>query len=307
MAIPHYPTLMLPLLKKVADGQPHTFGELVRRLADEFALTEEERNQLKPSGRGLLFNNRVGWARTSLVKAGLLEPEGRGVVRITPRGQALLEEGQAELTDDMLAERFPEYAEWRRPSRGRRSLNETAERASDVADELPPEEQLEASYRRLRASVEEELLQAVKAMSPAFFERLVVDLLLRLGYGWSETSGEALGRSGDGGIDGVIRQDKLGLDLVYVQAKRWDNPVGSPVVRAFAGSLAAHRAKKGVLITTSTFTKDARADAERMGERIVLVDGQELAALMYETGLGVSTTATYEIRKVDSDYFDSED
>ncbi len=171
-------------------------------------------------------------------------------------------------------------------------------------EKLSPEEALATSYQQIRASVEAEVLDRAKAMSPERFEKLVLDLLLKLGYGGPFGSGVHIGKSGDGGVDGVIRQDKLGLELIYIQAKRWQGSVGPSTVREFAGSLSAHRARKGVIITTSTFTAEARKDAERMGDRIVLVDGSQLATLMYEVGLGVAVASTYEIKSPDSDYFE---
>jgi len=303
LAIPDYETLMLPLLKHISDGDTYSISELHRALADEFRLSESERTQLRPSGKGPLFRSRVHWARAYLLKAGLLKSEARGTVRITSRGKQVLEESLPSLSTRLLTDRFPEMREWRGSSRAKRGDASVAA----VPIPLDPEEELDTSYERIRASIEDELLRAVKAMSPAFFERLVVQLLLRLGYGGTPDSGETLGRSGDGGIDGVIKEDKLGLDLVYIQAKRWEGSVGAPVVRAFAGALAAHRAKKGVLITSSTFTRDAYSDAERMNERIVLVDGQQLAAMMYDVGLGVTTKAVYEVRKIDTDFFTDED
>ena len=173
--------------------------------------------------------------------------------------------------------------------------------------DLPPDESLDSSYRRYRESVQSEVLDRIKQMPPAFFERLVVGtLLLKLGYGGPFGNGVTLGRSGDRGVDGVIHQDKLGLDLLYVQAKRWEGSVGGSVVREFAGALSAHRARKGVILTTATFTRDAWNDAERMGERIVLIDGPRLAELLYETGLGLVTEATFEMKRIDSDYFEGE-
>jgi restriction system protein len=277
-------------------------------LANHFDVTEAEWAQLLPSGRTPVFNSRVHWAKTYLEKAGLLQSTARGRVQVTDAGIALSKEPLTSISTRELEQRYAQMREWRALSRRAVTAVTNGDAPSVVSEavELPPDESLELSFRRYREAVQGEVLDRIKAMPPAFFERLVVDLLLGLGYGGPFGTGMALGRSGDHGVDGVIHQDKLGLDLLYVQAKRWEGSVGSAVIREFAGSLSAHRARKGVIITTSTFTRDAWTDAERMGERIVLIDGLKLAELVYETGLGLVTDASFEMKRIDSDYFEGD-
>lgn len=249
MAVPDFQSLMLPLLKIAGDGQEHSLSETIDVLALEFGLTEAERKELLPSGRQSRFDNRVGWARTYLKKAGLIESTGRGVFRISKRGYGVLKDKPAKI-DMKFLEQFPEYVEFR-------SVSQQVDKPDEKGDESDqtPEEILELSYQGLRQDLAQELLERVKECSPRFFEKLVVDLLVAIGYGGSrKDAGEAVGRTGDGGIDGIIKEDKLGLDVVYIQAKKWDGTVGRPAVQTFAGSLEGLRARKGVMITTSQFS-----------------------------------------------------
>jgi restriction system protein len=303
--IPDFQSVMLPLLQVAADGKTRTIRECREQLATHFALSGEELAEVLPSGRTPRFSSRVHWAKTYLEKAGVLTSPTRGTIQITDRGRALLAEQVSELSTALLASRFEEMRTWRESSRiaGSPKRGRFVEE-KETSLELPPDEAIEESFRRYREAVQSEILGRIKTMPPAFFERLVVDLLLRLGYGGPFGKGLTQGGSGDRGIDGVIHQDKLGLDLLYVQAKRWEGSVGGSVVREFAGALSAHRARKGVIITTSSFTKDAVSDGERMGERIVLIDGPKLAELLYETGLGLVTEATFAMKRIDSDYFE---
>ncbi len=303
--VPDYESLMLPLLAILADGQERTSAECRNELASRFKLTDEDLAARIPSG-SLLFSSRLHWASTYLAKAGVVERPRRGSVRISERGRALLAEHPVSLDTVLLTERYAELRDWRQQIRqggGAKQLPQDSLQPG-MSEQLSPEEALATSYQQIRDSVEADLLDRAKSMPPERFEKLVLDLLLKLGYGGPFGSGVHLGKGGDGGVDGVIQQDKLGLELIYIQAKRWQNSVGPSTVREFAGSLSAHRAKKGVIMTTSTFTAEARKDAERMGDRIVLVDGSELAALMYEVGLGVAIASTYEIKRPDSDYFE---
>ena len=273
---------------------------VVEAISREFALSVDERQTLLPSGTSTVIGSRVGWARTYLKKAGVVDSPKRGVVRITPRGTSILREKPARI-DVKFLERFPEFMEFRALSRSE------APNASPVVDSATPEEALEQAYESMRANLQTDLLQRVRGASPAFFERLVVELLVRVGYGGSiRDAGQAVGRSGDGGIDGIIKEDRLGLDLIYIQAKRWENSVGSPEVHKFVGALAQRHAKKGVLITTSGFTKDAREVVNHLESRVVLVDGPTLAGLMLDHNVGVSPTASYEIKKIDTDFFGDE-
>lgn len=306
MAIPDFQSIMLPLLDLLADGEERTRRELVEDLALHFRLTDDERNELLPSGKQERFLNRVSWAYSYLKRALLVENTGRGRVRITPRGVEVLQ-SRPERIDIKYLMRFPEFAESRYFSRQNNRHSEDA--AADDADEVPqtPEEMLEVGYQSLRRELARELLQRVKSVSPRFFERLVVDLLVAMGYGGSrKDAGQAVGQSGDGGIDGIIKEDRLGLDVVYVQAKRWDGTVGRPVVQAFAGSLEGQRARKGVLITTSQFSQDAREYVSRIEKRIVLIDGEQLAQFMIDHGIGVAEVASYTVKRIDADYFDQD-
>lgn len=307
VAIPSYEDLMLPMLRLLADGRPRSMREVRDELAARFHLTDEELAQPLPSNQGNLFGGRVHWAKTYLQKAGLLQSPGRGVTEVTARGKAVAAEQLDRLTTRLLSERFQELRDWRNASRSPATKRSGEPDASvPEAGGLPvaPEEAIAAAIAELRRAIEEELLARLLQVSPAMFERLVLTLLRRLGYGGAVEAGQHIGRPGDGGVDGVIREDTLGLDIVYVQAKRWQGAVGSPTVLEFAGALSAHRARKGVLITTSTFTREALATAGRVDARIVLIDGPILARHMYDTGLGLTTVSTYEIKRVDSDFFD---
>ncbi len=301
MAIPDFQTLMLPLLKITGDGQEHSLSKTIDALALEFQLTDGDRRELLPSGRQAKFDNRVGWARTHLKKAGLLESTGRGKFRMTQRGFGVLKGNPARI-DMKFLEQFPEYVDFRTLSR---QVDKPV--GKDDESDQTPEEILELSYQDLRRDLAQELLERIMECSPRFFESLVVDLLVAMGYGGSrKDAGEAVGQSGDGGIDGIIKEDKLGLDVVYIQAKKWEGTVGRPVVQAFAGSLEGFRARKGILITTSQFSKEARDYVDRIEKKIVLLDGQQLAQLMIDHNIGVAEVERYVVKKVDLDYFGGE-
>jgi len=294
---------MLPLLKRLEDGKEHELRELREQVARLLGLTEEERAQLLPSGSQPVFDNRFGWAKTYMEKAGLVQTVRRGVCKITSRGIEALATKPKAINIAFLS-RFSEFEDFRRrPSDAEAT---TAEEPSEIRSSTP-EEDFEAAYQELRRETEQALLSAVRSASPGFFERLVVKLLVKMGYGGSiEDPGQPLGRSHDGGVDGMIKEDHLGLEAIYVQAKRWQNPVGRPEIQAFAGSLEGERARKGVFITSSTFTPEARQYVTRIEKKIVLIDGAQLASLMFKFGLGVSTAKTYEIKRVDSDFFSEE-
>jgi len=255
MPIPDYQTLMLPLLKIAGDGGVHSKRDVVPELATQFGLTEEERKELLPSGKQEIFNNRVGWARTYLKKALLIDYVQRGQFRITDRGKQVLAERPARI-DNVLLSRFPEFVEFQKPPRPA-----TAEQngSAVAAERDTPDDLMATGYLNRRRQIEEDVLGKVKSCSPEFFERLVVKLLTAMGYGGSlADAGKAIGKSGDGGVDGVIKEDKLGLEQIYIQAKRWDNSsVGRPEIQKFVGALHGKRARKGIFITTSTFTKEA--------------------------------------------------
>jgi restriction system protein len=303
MPIPDYQSCMLPLLEFAADGKEHATHEGVEALARHFNLTEEEQKRLLPSGTQSVLANRVGWGRTYLKKAGLLEYPKRGQFKITNRGLDVLAQKPAQITPALLKQ-FPEFLEFEALSRG----SQSAEAKPQEEEVRTPEERIEAAYSQIRTELASELLAKVKSVSPAFFERLVVDLLVKMGYGGSRSdAGRAIGKSGDGGIDGIINEDRLGLDVVYIQAKRWnDNAVSRPEIQKFVGALTGHRARKGVFITTSTFTKEAQAFATNNEFKVILIDGQMLSELMIDYGVGVTRQAVYELKRIDSDYFTEE-
>jgi len=307
MAIPDYQTLMLPVLKVAADGQERRIGDVINQLAREFALTEEEQQQLLPSGKQTAFANRVHWARTYLVQARLLEATKRAHFRITDRGRKALAERPPRIDNEYLLQ-FPEFIQFR--ERGR-ALTDTESAGAVDAPSVPqptetPDELLRSTVKQIETALRKELLDRILAAPPAFFEGLIVALLLAMGYGGSrEEAGKTVGRSGDGGIDGVIDQDALGLDRVYVQAKRYsvENPVSEPEVRAFSGSLGAAKANRGVFVTTSYFTQPAQSFAERHPFKIVLIDVERLAALMIRHNVGVRIDETLYLKKIDEDFF----
>jgi len=297
--IPDYQSIMLPLLKYAGDKNEHHIRDAIEALANEFNLTGKERKELVPSGQQLTFDNRVAWAKAHLKKAGLIESTRRGYFRIVDRGVSVLEE-QPDKIDAKYLKRYQEFTEFRNSSKS------LGEESGDVQEyeESTPEELMGIGHRKLQNDLASELLDSIKKCSPGFFERLVVELLVKMGYGGSrEDAGEAIGKSGDEGIDGIIKEDKLGLDIVYIQAKKWENPVSRSEIQKFAGALQGQKAKKGIFITTSTFSKNAREYVSKIDNKIVLIDGEQLAKLMIENDVGVSKVASYEIKKIDSDYF----
>ena len=304
MTIPTFQVVMRPLLELAAGGTELRTSEAVGILADQFHLTKEEREELLPSGRQRRFSNRVAWATTYLRATGLAEKTGRGKFRITDRGLEALSSGQ--VIDLKYLARYPELAAFRS---GVAAPGETDKHLPAEATIATPDEVLEASYQALRKQLAADLLERVHAVDPTFFETLVVDLLIAMGYGGSrKEAGKAIGQSGDEGIDGIINEDKLGLDVVYIQAKRWasGNTVGRREVQMFTGSLEGKRASKGVFITTSTFTSEARSYVQTISKRIVLIDGEELAQLMIDHGIGVADVTHYVTKRIDSDYFEVE-
>jgi len=298
MPIPDFQTIMRPLLELVSDGKEHSLAEAREELAGIFKLSDDEQKMLLPSGRQATFTNRVAWAKVYLSQAGALETTRRGHFQITNRGRELLGNAPSRITIKEL-ERFPEFVEFRTPK--------------DHPDEIPhviedegqtPEELLETAYLKFRNNIASELLSRVKGSSAQFFERLVVELLLKMGYGGSrKEAGEAIGKAGDEGIDGIINEDRLGLDVIYIQAKKWEGSVGRPEVQKFVGALHGKRAKKGVFITTSTFSGEAADYVARIEPRVVLIDGHLLAKLMIDFDIGVTPVSMYQTKRIDSDYF----
>jgi restriction system protein len=296
MAIPPFQEITRPLLTLASDGQVRTLAVARKELAKHFKLTEAEELELLPIGKQSRFGNRVSWAKIYLDRAGLLSSPGRGQFQITPRGREVLE-NPPEILDMKYLSRYPEFRTFRAKA------DETL--VEPIRDTEPgtPEEILESAYRSIRAGLASDLLERVKSASPAFFERLVVDLLLKMGYGRAGR-GEVVGKSGDEGIDGVIAEDRLGLEMVYLQAKRWAGTVGRPEIQKFVGALHGQRAKKGVFITTGTFSSDAIEYARSIDPRVAMIDGNQLAQFMIDYGVGVSLAQVYEMKKIDSDYFD---
>ena len=307
MAIPDFQTIMLPVLKLASSSNEYKLSDAVEKLADEFGLSSEERNELLPSGTQAVFNNRVAWARSYLKQAALVDNPRRGYFSITVSGRKLLAEKPERITISLLI-KYPEFQEFR----NRKKIDKGDDASLvlpllEIESKLTPEDALASAYNQLRNALESEIIASVKSASPSFFERLVVDLLVKMGYGGSrQEAGRALGRSGDGGIDGIINEDRLGLDVIYIQAKRWEGVVGRPEIQKFAGALQGQRANKGVFITTSSFSSQAKEYTNVIASKIILIDGEQLSALMAEHNVGVSVVGQYEVKKLDSDYFDNE-
>lgn len=296
---------MLPLLVHLIDGKEHSNQETLKDLAEHFQLSDDELAQRLPSGLQTIFTNRIAWAKSHLKAAGLIESPRRGYYKIRPRGLEVLKTNSARV-DLRVLNQFPEYVEFRTPKNGVDGAKADAiPQNAPETDKWTPEDHLEYGYLRIREQLAIDLLAKVKDGSPAFFEKLVVELLLAMGYGGSrQDAGRTVGRAGDGGIDGVINEDRLGLDVIYVQAKRWEGTVGRPEIQKFAGALQGQRAKKGIFITTSDFTRDANDYAAMIDSRIVLINGTRLCNLMIDHGIGVTRATSYEVKRFDSDYFE---
>jgi restriction system protein len=307
MPIPDFQSIMLPLLKILADGKVYKYREIIEALVREFQVTEAERKEMLPSGQQEIFSNRVGWAKTYLKKAGLIDSPQRATFVISEKGKEILSQNPARI-DTKFLRQFPEFQEFNRVNK----QNETITLESNLStsdQEQNPEELLENSYQEIRQALATDLLSILRKLSPDDFEKLVVELLVKMGYGGSiRDAGKAVGKSGDQGIDGIIKEDRLGLDIIYIQAKRWadNNAVGRPEIQKFVGALAGQGAKKGIFITTSYFTQEALEYAPRNEIKIVLIDGEELGQLMIDYNLGVSTQKIYEIKRIDHDYFGDE-
>jgi restriction system protein len=302
VAVPDFQSLMLPMLRLASDGEEHSLAESRRLLADNLGLTEDDVAALLPSGRQTILANRTAWAKVYLTRAGLLDSPRRGHFKITRRGTDVLR-NPPDRIDIRFLDQFPGFSEFR------------DRRKESPGDEIPPvpspletpEEQLEDAYSKLKTDLAGEIVARVEAASPDFFERLVVELLLKMGYGGSRReAGKAIGRAGDEGIDGTISEDRLGLDMIYLQAKRWEGTVGRPEVQKFVGALHGKRAKKGVFLTTGSFSSDAREYVAHIDPKVVLIDGKQLAELMIDFEVGTTTVSTYHVKKVDSDYFGEE-
>lgn len=307
MSIPDYQSLMRPVLEILENGKEQTVKEVCSELITQFSLTGEELEELLPSGRAKVFNNRVGWAVTYLKKAGALYSSRRGVYSITGRGQELLKDTNSYIGINDLMQ-FKDFREFKnnKPTVSQQSKGDSLQptNVTTFVKEKTPEEALGQAWEEMRDSLELEVLDQIKQVTPQFFERLVVDVLVAMGYGGDRAdASRAVGQSGDGGIDGIIDEDPLGLDVIYIQAKRWEGVVGRPEIQKFAGALQGRRAKKGVFITTSGFTKEASEYATMIDSRIVLITGRRLARLMIDHDVGVSSVEQYIVKRLDSDYF----
>lgn len=311
MPIPDYQSLMLPVLRLAAEGEKRV-ADVEDRIADDLSLTTEEREELLPSGRQRVLHNRIHWAKFYMSKAGLIASPARGRFVATDAGKALLAQNPERLDVKLLLKR-PEFREFYKSSNSAGTEpdgthGEIESRALDSTS-VTPEEQIEASYQAVVAALRADLLDRIGQNTPAFFEGLIVDLLVAMGYGGSHKSAAAqLGRSGDGGVDGVVNEDRLGLDRVYVQAKRYaaTNSIGRPDVQAFVGSLVGLGATKGVFVTTSTFSPQARDFVKHLSQRVILIDGRQLADLMIEHGVGVRVSRAIEFKRLDEDFFAEE-
>ena len=308
--IPDYQSLMLPLLKYISDGQIYNTQDAISFLANKLNLNEEDLNEWLPSKKQKTFHNRVYWTKAHLKMAGVLENIGKGQFKITNRGIQILKENPVSINVKYLTNKFEDYKNLITGYR-KKGIDKNPSSGKTEPDNLEliqtPEEQIESGYQSIKNALEHEILQKLKSIHPAFFEKIVVELLVKMGYGGSiQDAGKAVGKSGDEGIDGIIKEDKLGLDVIYVQAKRWEGVVGRPELHKFVGALAGQGAKKGIFITTSSFTKEARDYTPKNETKIVLIDGEKLAQYMIDHNLGVSVQNNYEIKKMDSDYFEDE-
>jgi len=311
MAIPDYQSLMLPLLKHAARGETRV-PDVANKLADEFGLTTEERDQLLPSGRQKVLNNRIHWAKFYMAKAGLIDQPRRGRFVASEQGREVLARNPSRINVETLLE-YPAFRDFYRSTNSdieeeQATHGPAASTASDT--DRTPEEQIEAAHLALQSALREELLQRILQNSSTFFEQVIVELLVAMGYGGSLRNASAqLGRSGDGGVDGVINEDRLGLDRVYVQAKRYapTSSVGRPDVQGFVGSLVGLGATKGVFVTTSSFSRQASEFVRHLAQRIILIDGQRLADLMIEHNVGVRVSRAIEFKRLDEDFFAEED
>ena len=304
MSIPDFQSVMLPLMEIAADKSIYLFRDVVNKLIEKYDLTDDEKKELLPSGKQTIIENRAGWAKTHLKKAGLLTYPKRGCIQITERGLSLLD-NKLDRIDMKILKQFDEYNEFIKITNDSKDNDDSI---NDI-DIHTPEEIMESAFQNIKRTLADEILEKIRNVTPAFFEKLVVDLLVKMGYGGSvKDAGKAIGKTGDEGIDGTIKEDKLGLDVIYIQAKRWKdgNVVGRPELQKFVGALAGQGAKKGIFITASTFTKDALEYTPKNETKIILIDGIQLAELLIEYNVGVSNQQMYEIKKIDNDYFEEE-
>lgn len=301
MSVPDFQSFFKPLLEIASDRNEHSLAETRSLIAKQMQLTDEDLNELLPSGTQTKFDNRIAWAKSYFIQAKVLESSKRAYFKITDRGLELLKQNHSRI-DIKILNQYPEFLEFHT---SKTSKGQTIE-ISQIQDETP-EEILQKAYQNIRNELSGDLLNRIKTNTPQFFENLVVDLMIALGYGGSHReAGQSLGKSGDEGIDGIIKEDKLGLDVIYLQAKRWEGTVGRPEIQKFVGALHGKRAKKGVFITTGKFSQDAVTYVETIDPKVILIDGRMLSELMIDYNLGVSVSVNYEIKKIDNDYFEEE-
>lgn len=302
MAVPDFQSFFKPLLEIAADRKEHSMKEARELIAKNMNLSEADLKELLPSGTQTKYDNRIAWAKSYFVQAKVLEAPRRAYFRITDRGLELLKKGYNRI-DIKILNQYPEFVEFHTM----KAASSTDNGQQDTLHLETPEETLQKAYQNIRSDLAAEILEKIKSNSPQFFERLVVDIMISLGYGGSRAdAGKSIGQSGDEGIDGIIKEDRLGLDVIYLQAKRWDGTVGRPEVQKFVGALHGKRAKKGVFITTGRFSDDALRYVESIDPKVILIDGRTLTELIIDHGLGTSTTAKYEIKRIDTDYFTEE-
>ena len=301
MSVPDFQSFFKPLLEIASDKKEHSLNEARKIISEQMKLSEEDLKELLPSGNQTKFENRVAWAKSYFIQAKVFESSRRAYFNITDRGLDLLKQKHDRI-DVKILNQFPEFLEFHTSKSGK---DQTIE-ISEIRDETP-EETLQKAYQSIRNDLSSDVLNRIKMNSPKFFENLVVDLMISLGYGGSRIdAGRSIGQSGDEGIDGIIKEDKLGLDVIYLQAKRWEGTVGRPEIQKFVGALHGKRAKKGVFITTGKFSQDAITYVETIDPKVILIDGSMLSDLMIDHNLGVSVSINYEIKKIDNDYFEIE-
>ena len=313
MPIPDFQTMMLPYLQVIRDNREHGVQDVINQLAENFHLTEEERYRRSPNSSNIILNNRVRWTTLHLKKAGLVSSSRRGIVNTTDEGLRVLAQNPPRIDMRYLLDRYPAYVQFRKVPRQPPTIQIVATEIPEdttidaIGVTLTPTEAIDENYQEIRDKLANDLLEQIMDCSPRFFENLVIDLIISMGYGGSRReAGQAIGRSHDGGIDGFINEDKLGLDRIYTQAKRWDRNVGSEEVRSFLGSLVHHHADKGIFITTSDFTPEARNTVRGIPQKVVLINGHDLTQLMIDHGVGVTEISSYSIKRVDTDYFNEE-
>jgi restriction system protein len=301
--IPDYGKIMLPLLKQLSDDEIHTNQELIQHISKIFKLTEEEKQEFQPSGWQRVIDNRVGWAKFYLVKAGLVEAPKRGSMKITKLGHEALKKKPDIIDIDFLMN-FEPFREFHTSMQLKGRVKKPKKEEAKVFEALTPEELMNSGFKQIKEKLYSDLLDRLLHVKPEIFERIVLDLLQAMGYGaFRSDAGKVTGKSGDEGIDGEIKEDKLGLDIIRIQAKRWKATIGRPEIMNFVGALDGKKAKKGIFLTTSTFTKDAIDYASNLEKRVILIDGSSLVKYIEEYNVGVSPNYKYEIKRIDTDYF----